>query len=130
MNRFRASTPAERRDLFQAAIAAHRERHSAFLTLEAAPADDRTGPPPWIQYRDADQTLNLDCTETERESIQAVIAEVGGATVEGRESVEDGGVNLRVTIRGDDERLAAVLERLFVDGFGLDETVPVWAAAI
>lgn len=130
MNRFRASTAEERRALFQAAIAAHRERDSAFLTLEAAPAEDRAGPPPWIQYRVADETLNLDCTAAERESIQGVIADVGGARVDARESVEDGGVNLRITVRGDDERLAAIIERLFVEGFDLDETVSVWAAAI
>jgi hypothetical protein len=66
----------------------------------------------------------------ERESIQGVIADVGGATVDARESVEDGGVNLRITVRGDDERLATILERLFVEGFDLDETVSVWAAAV
>ena len=130
MNRFRASTPDDRRVLFREALEAHRERDSAFLTLEAAPDDDRPGPPPWIQYRAADETLNLDCTEEEREAVQGLLADVGGATVAARESVEDGGVNLRVTVRGDDERLAGILERLFVDGFDLDASVPVWAAAV
>jgi hypothetical protein len=130
MNRFRASTPEDRRALFRAAIEAHRERDSAFLTLEAAPDDDRAGPPPWIQYRAVDETLNLDCTEDELEAVQALIADIGGATVTARESVEDGGVNLNITVRGDDERLAAIFERLFVDGFDLDASVQVWAAAV
>ena len=40
MTRFSAATPTERQKLFADAVLAHRERASAFCTMQAAPLDD------------------------------------------------------------------------------------------
>ncbi len=133
MNRFAAATEAERKSLAVAAIRAHRERGSPFLTLEAEPETDEegdAGPPPWIQYRDQVGQLNLDCTETELESIRAAIDAIGGVRITDQESVEDGGTNLRIIVPGDDERIGHVVETLLTEGFGLPSDVRIWAAEI
>lgn len=130
MNRFVAHRPASRKALTQEAIAAHRARDSAALTLEADPDRDLEGPPPWIQYRDRDDRLNLDCTEDELPAIRSVVDATGGVTIAAQKSVPEGGTNLRLAVRGDDERTAMIVERLFVEGFDCPETVPVWAAQV
>ena len=135
MNRFAGTSPADRRTLIEAAIAAHRTRESDFLTLEADPEAvpepaESDGPPPWIQYRDQAAELNLDCTDAERESIRAVVGDVGGVQVTAQASVDDAGTNLRITVPGDDGRVATVIERLLVEGFGLSSDHRLWVAAI
>ena len=134
MNRFAGSTPRERESLVVDAIDAHRERDSPYLTLEvdrtAANREETAGPPPWIQYRDRDGQLNMDCTDGELESIEAAIDSLGGVRVTDRSSDPEAGTNLRVTASGDDERIAMIVETLFVDGFGLAEDQVVWAAEI
>ncbi|MGM0372459.1 MAG: hypothetical protein ACQEQJ_08145 [Halobacteriota archaeon] len=131
MSRFDATSPAERIDLVVAAIRAHRARGSAFLTLETDPEieDSSTGPPPWVQYRDQDKTLNLDCTEAELDSIRAAIDEFGGVRITDQHETE-AGTNLRIEVPGDDERVAQVIESLLLDGFGCPEDVRLWAAAV
>lgn len=135
MNRFAGRSPEDRRTLVEAAIAAHRTRESPFLTLEVDPEavpenDGLDGPPPWIQYRDRTAELNLDCTDAERESIRTVVGDVGGVRVTEQASAEDGGTNLRIAVPGDDGRVAAVIERLLVEGFGLPSNHRLWVAAI
>jgi hypothetical protein len=130
MNRFVAHTPDGRTSLTRAAIEAHRARDSTALTLEADPDRDTEGPPPWIQYRDPDGLLNLDCTDAELPAIRSVVDATGGVTIAAQESVPEGGTNLRLRVRGDDERTAMIVERLFLEGFGCAEHVPVWAAQV
>ncbi|MFP4530184.1 MAG: hypothetical protein ACLFNC_02720 [Halodesulfurarchaeum sp.] len=137
MNRFAGTTSAERESLIVAAIRAHRERQSPYLTVEAEPEADseRTGeanggPPPWIQYRDRDDRLNLDCTAAELSSIRAAVDRIGGVHITEQESVETGGTNLRIGVSGEDERVAHVIEQLLVDGFGLPADHRLWATEI
>jgi len=134
MSRFAGATPDERESLVTAAIEAHRERKSPYLTLEAdstdANEDEVAGPPPWIQYRDQDGQLNLDCTDAELESMEAAIDSLGGVRVTERSADPEAGTNLRITVNGDDERIAMIVETLFVDGFGLPEEKRIWAAEI
>ncbi|MFB6085991.1 MAG: hypothetical protein ABEJ84_04180 [Halodesulfurarchaeum sp.] len=131
MNRFAGSTPGERNSLLVAAIRAHRERESPYLTVEVDPEStpgNGSGPPPWLQYRDRDQRLNLDCTDAELESIRAAIDQFGGVRVTDQQSVTDGGTNLRIAVSGDDERVAGVIERILVEGFSLPVDHRLWAA--
>lgn len=129
MTRFDAATPADRESLTVAAITAHRERESPFLTLETD-SQDEPGPAPWVQFRQQEGQVNLDCTEAELDSIRAAIDGVGGVRVTEQHDVEDGGINLRIAVPGDDKRVAQVIETLFVDGFGLPADYRLWVAAL
>ncbi|MFW5900503.1 MAG: hypothetical protein ACOCTH_01845 [Halodesulfurarchaeum sp.] len=131
MNRFAGSTRAERESLIEAAIRAHRERKSSFLTVEADPNhSDSAGPAPWMQYRAQDAICNLDCRDGELDSITATVDSLGGITIVEQSSVPEGGTNLRLRIPGDDKRVAQVIETLFIDGFGLSDSFRLWATAI
>ncbi len=133
MNRFAGETPADRRSLVQAAIEAHRLRESPYVTFEVDPTPmeaEPEGPPPWIQYRNVEEQLNLDCTDRELEPIQSVLDDLGGVHVTAQETVETGGTNLRLTVPGDDERVAHVIERLLLDGFSLPDDVRLWAVEL
>lgn len=132
MNRFSGATPDEREELVTSAIEAHRERGSQYLTLEAdsIAANGETGPPPWIQYRDQDSQLNLDCTDGEQASMERAIDTLGGVRVTERSEDPEAGTNLRISVSGDDERVAMIVETLFVDGFGLPVDQRLWATEI
>lgn len=136
MNRFTGTSQSERASLVVAAIRAHRERDSPFLTVKAdtastgASENESEGPAPWIQYRDPDAICNLDCTDAELDSIRATVDRIGGVTIVEQQSVEDGGTNLRLRVPGDDERVAQVIETLFIDGLGLPESFRLWAVAV
>lgn len=136
MNRFAGTSTAEREALIVAAIRAHRARESSYLTLEVDPESSRASdegadrPPPWIQYRDQDQRLNLDCTREELTSIRSAIDQMGGVYGTEEEPVEAGGTNLRVNVAGDDERVAHVIDRFLVDGFGLPADHRLWATEL
>jgi len=129
MTRFDAATPADRASLIVAAIRAHRERESPFLTVETDPQDE-PGPAPWIQFRQPEGQLNLDCTAAELDSIRAAIDGFGGVSVTEQHDVEDGGINLRIAVPGDDQRVAQVIETLFCDGFGLPESYRLWVTVL
>jgi hypothetical protein len=136
MNRLAGTSQSERASLVVAAIRAHRERESSFLTVEADPAStgasesESEGPAPWIQYRDPDAICNLDCTDAELESIRATVDTIGGVTIVEQQSVEDAGTNLRLSVPGDEERVAQVIETLFVEGFGVPESFRLWAVSV
>lgn len=134
MNRFVGSSPDERKGLVLDAIEAHRDRKSGHLTLEAeretADGEDASGPPPWVQYRERDSHLNLDCTAEELPSIERAVGTLGGVTITDRTAIPEAGTNLRLTVNGDDERVAMVIETLFLDGFECEADVSVWAAEI
>ncbi|MFB6125501.1 MAG: hypothetical protein ABEJ59_06040 [Halanaeroarchaeum sp.] len=127
MTRFDADSPAERRDLVADAIAAHRERDSAFCTLTA----DADRPAPWVQFDAHESLLNLDCTDGEYDRLETLLTEVGGLTVSERSSPEDvDGTNVRLRARVDDARLAQLVERLFREVYDLPASFRLWATAV
>ncbi|WP_232686209.1 hypothetical protein [Halobacterium zhouii] len=131
MTRFEATESAERVALAVDAIAAHRDRESAFCTLEADddPSDDPDFLPPWVQY--ADGTLNLDCTDEELDALDGVLADFGAFTVESQDSHEDApGTNVRIEAQTDDERVGQFVERVFRDVYELDEEFRLWAVEV
>jgi hypothetical protein len=131
MTRFEASEPTEREALAVDAIEAHRERESAFCTLEADddPSDDPDFLPPWVQY--ADGTLNLDCTDGELDKLDGVLAEFGAFTVESQDAHEDApGTNVRIEAQTDAERVGQFVERVFQDVYDLPEDFRLWAVEV
>ncbi|MFB6302567.1 MAG: hypothetical protein ABEH78_06880 [Haloferacaceae archaeon] len=141
MTRFDAAAPAERRKLFADAIAAHRERGSAFLTVEldpstAADAEGGAGsdggtdePTPWIQF--ADRTFNLDCTDAELERLEDLLTEFPEFRIDAMESPEEvEGTNVRISARSDANRLAAFVDRAFAAVYGAPEGYRAWVARV
>lgn len=150
MTSFDATTPEERRTLVADAIRAHRERGSAFCTVEgdsppdqgAAGGDRRTADgdgegtapdptPAWVQYSASEEVLNLDCTDEEYDRVVDVLASFPEFTVAEQTSPEDAeGRNLRIAAGADVDRIGAVVERLFLEGFGYEEGFRLWATEI
>lgn len=136
MTRFDADADAERIALVAEAIAAHRERDSAFCTLEADrdPSEDPEFLPPWVQF--ADGTLNLDCTDEELDALATVVSRFGAFTVSERETIpaetseESPGTNVRVEARADDERVGQFVDTVFQDVYGLPPDFRLWAVEI
>ena len=134
MTRFDASTEDARKKLFADAIRAHRERESAFLTLEVerndAPADaDDPEPAPWVQF--ADGIVNLDCTDDELERLKSLLDAVSVFTIEDLTSPENAdGTNVLVSARADAERVAAFLDRVFREVYECPETYRAWVTAV
>ncbi|MFB6267185.1 MAG: hypothetical protein ABEI31_05965 [Halodesulfurarchaeum sp.] len=88
MTVFDADDPTARKALFADAIAAHRERDSQFVTVEADRATDPgPGPPPFVQYAAGAGRCNLDCLESERPALESVVSEFGGAAIVDRHEV-------------------------------------------
>lgn len=130
MTRFAADTPSDRQKLFAEGIEAHRERASPFVTIEAELPGEGTVPP-WVQYVAEDQLLNLDCRESEVGDIEAVLSDFGGASISERASPEEAdGVNIRIRVSGDTERVAMLMEELFRTGFGLPEDYRAWVVEV
>ncbi|MFC7114396.1 hypothetical protein ACFQH2_04670 [Natronoarchaeum sp. GCM10025703] len=132
MTRFDAETPKDRRALAEDAIAAHRERDSAFLTLEAelpAETTDEDAVAPWIQL--AEDTLNLDCTDTELDRLKSLLDEYPSFTVDELVRPEEAeGTNARILARTDDERIAQFVEDAFRQVYEQDEEYLLWAAGV
>ncbi|MFB6083231.1 MAG: hypothetical protein ABEJ94_03175 [Halorientalis sp.] len=141
MTRFDADTPDGRRDLYAAAVEAHRERDSPFLTIEPEPtpaeaAADTDLPDdapehtvPWIQF--AEDTVNLDCTDAELERLKDLLSEYPQFRIDELTSPEDAhGTNVRITARGDPERLGTVFDRVFREVYGRDADYRAWVVEI
>jgi len=132
MTRFDAASPAERRKLFADAVRAHRERGSAFLTVEAEPTDaEREGgePIPWVQF--ADRTFNLDCTDAELQRLEELLEDYPEFRIDRLERPEDAdGRNVRITARSDENRLAGFLDEAFRAVYGREEGYRAWIAAV
>ena len=130
MTRFDADDPDGRRALVVDAIEAHRERDSAFLTVEAdleSDGDDEV--PPWIQY--ADGRLNLDCTDEELDALKALLEEFPAITIDELHRPEEAeGTNARLTARTDPERVAQFVDRAFREAYGLPESYRAWVAEV
>lgn len=132
MTRFDAETPEDRRALAEDAIAAHRGRDSAFLTLEAelpAETTDEDAVAPWIQL--AEDTLNLDCTDTELDRLKSLLDEYPSFTVDELVRPEEAeGTNARILARTDEERIAQFVEDAFRQVYDQDEEYRLWAAGV
>ena len=145
MTRFDAADPGERRKLFADAVAAHRTRGSAFLTVEAelteaereagnesdADGDDADAEPtrPWLQF--ADQTFNLDCTDEELDRLKALVGEFPEFRIDEMESPEEAeGTNVRITARSDANRLAQFVDRAFREVYGREGDYRAWVTEI
>ena len=133
MTRFNADSPQARRKLFVDAIVAHRERASAFVTIEAdegvLEADDPDLGVPWVQF--ADGLVNLDCTDEELESLKELLAEFPAFRIDEITRPDDvEGVNARVSAKADPNRIAQFLDSVFLEVYGLDEEFRVWAVAV
>lgn len=149
MTRFDADTPTERRKLIADAVVAHRERDSAFLTVEADPteaereaeaaleeADADEGPvaadvptTPWMQF--ADRTFNLDCTDEELTALKSLLNEFPEFRIDQLDQPEEAaGTNVRISARADPNRLAMFADRVFQAVYGREEDYRVWIVEI
>ena len=153
MTRFDADTAADRRKLFADAVAAHRERGSAFLTIEVEPPRDRVefgetavdddgtdenggtdddedpSPPPWIQF--AEKTFNLDCTDEELSRLHDLLDDYPEFRIDERETPEEAeGTNVRISARSDANRLAGFADRAFVEVYDQPDEYRAWVVQI
>ena len=136
MTRFDADDARDRRKLFAEAIAAHRTRASAFVTLEAdidpdegEEGDDEDTPRPWVQF--GDNTFNLDVTDAELDDLKALIGEFPEFRIEQLESPEEAeGTNARITARSDPNRLATFADRVFLDVYDRPDSYRAWVAEV
>lgn len=149
MTRFDADAPAERQKLFAEAVLAHRERASAFLTVEAErpgvdgedgdsqPVEDGAdgdGPdddalPPWIQF--ADGVLNLDCTEEELLRLKELLGEFPAFKIEELNRPDEAeGVNARVSAKADARRIGQFVDEAFRAVYGLGEDYRAWVVEV
>lgn len=123
VTRFDASDPSARRELIADAVAAHRERDSAYLTVEA------DGGEPWLQY--ADGVCNLDCTDAELDRLETLLSSFPAFEVAELTSPETAeGTNVRVeTVVGPD-RLAQFVDRVFDEVYELPADCRLWVASV
>ena len=155
MTRFEAADPAERRTLYVDAITAHRRRGSEFLTLEVdgevfeSDSDDGTFEDddgsengegvgdgldpelglPWIQFGDG--TINVDCTDTELETLKTVLGEFPAFKIDEIHRPDDAeGVNVRISAKADPNRIAQCLDAIFQRVYGLPDDVRIWVVEI
>ncbi|KAB1193590.1 hypothetical protein GJR96_09085 [Haloferax sp. MBLA0076] len=131
MTRFEADTPRERRKLFADAVTAHRNRGSAFLTIEAErdPDIDGESPGPWIQF--GERTFNVDVTDDELARLKDLLSEFPEFRIDQLESPDEAeGTNVRITARSDANRLAGFADRVFQTVFERTEDYRAWVVAI
>ncbi|MFC4552009.1 MULTISPECIES: hypothetical protein [Halorussus] len=131
MTRFDADVPDERRELYAEAIEAHRERASAYATLEADAdaTDEEEELPPWVQF--GENLLNLDCTEAELDALKALLGEFPAFEIDDITRPEEAeGVNVRVSALADPDRIAQCIEAVFRDVYDQPEDFRVWAASV
>jgi hypothetical protein len=128
MTRFAAESPADRRKLFVDAVVAHRERASAYLTVEADP-ESEDDPAPWVQF--GDRTFNLDCTDEELSRLKSLLDAYPEFRIDRLETPEEAeGTNVRITARSDANRLAAFVDDVFRRVYDRPETYRAWVAAV
>lgn len=148
MTRFDADMPTDRRKLFADAITAHRNRGSAFLTVEAAPIEGELGgpdhdidaeddadddedreEPPWVQF--SEKTFNVDLTDEELDRLKTLIGAFPEFRIEALESPESAeGTNARVSARSDANRLADFTDRVFCEVYGRDDDYQAWVVRV
>ncbi|ELZ82492.1 hypothetical protein C453_15443 [Haloferax elongans ATCC BAA-1513] len=132
MTRFEADTSRERRKLFADAVVAHRNRGSAFLTIEADRDPDLDGedaPGPWVQF--SDKTFNMDVTDEELDRLKDLLSSFPEFRIDQLESPEEAeGTNVRITARSDANRLAGFADEVFQAVYGRAEDYRAWVVAI
>jgi len=130
MTRFDADTPKERQKLFADAVVAHRNRGSAFLTVEADPVEGAGDEPvPWVQF--AEKTFNVDCTDEELDRLKALLESFPEFRIDRLESPEEAeGTNVRITARSDANRLAGFIDRVFQAVYEREEDYRAWVVAV
>ncbi|UVE50457.1 hypothetical protein KU306_00670 [Haloferax larsenii] len=132
MTRFEADTSRERRKLFADAVVAHRNRGSAFLTIEADRDPDLDGedaPCPWVQF--SDKTFNMDVTDEELDRLKDLLSSFPEFRIDQLESPEEAeGTNVRITARSDANRLAGFVDEVFQAVYGRADDYRAWVVAI
>lgn len=154
VTRFDATTAAEREALFAAAVTAHRERGSRFLTVEAATVaetdtdegdgDDGSGGagdgdadaddpvervPPWLQFGEGE--FNLDCTDGELTALRSLVDDYPEFRIDRLESPETAeATNVGITAHSSEDRLAAFAERVFREVYGQPADFRLWVTAV
>lgn len=143
--RFDAADATGRRELFADAVIAHRERESAFLTIEADSSaveastdsveDDFDSSPdpslgvPWVQV--TGELLSLDCTEEELERLKTLCEEYPSFRIDDLVRPEEAdGVHARVSARTDPSRIAQFVDSIFESVYGLGEEYRAWVVEV
>lgn len=131
MTHFDASTAESRRTLFAEAVRAHRERASAYLTVEV---DDDVREAwdlgvPWVQF--AEDTVNVDCSDDEHDRLLDLLDEFPAFTVAELADPEDApGRNVRIQTRADVERIAEFIDVLLETVFDLPGDYRAWVVEV
>ncbi len=149
MTRFAAAESAERRKLYVDAITAHRERESAFLTVEVdaktleatgetasepeSDADESDDPPdpgvPWVQFGDG--TINLDCTDEELDALKRLLESFPAFKIDDLIRPEEAeGVNVRISAKADANRIGQFVDQVFLEVYDLPAAFRVWVVDI
>jgi hypothetical protein len=137
MTRFEADTPAERRKLFADGIVAHRNRGSAYLTIEADADPDLDGtdddgdplPTAWVQF--SEKTFNLDVTDDELDRLKTMLDDFPEFRIDQLESPETAeGTNVRISARSDANRLAGFVDRAFQEVYGRGDNYRAWVVSL
>ena len=132
MSRFDAATTADRQALYADAIVAHRERSSPFCTIEAdaeSVQDESELGIPWVQF--ADGTCNVDCTEEELDRLKSLLEEFPACRIGELTRPEDAeGINVRVNATADANRIAQLIDAIFVRVYELSETYRGWVVEL
>lgn len=143
MTRFDAKTSADRQALFTDAIAAHRARASAYLTIEVdvevvertSELDPALGTP-WVQF--ADGIVNLDCTEREFDRCESVleafpafsVADLTRPDEPDEHSGTESPVNVRIRTVADDDRIGQFLDALLEETYDLPADYRAWVVEV
>ncbi len=131
MTRFDASDRTGREALLADAIAAHRERASPHLTVEADTPPPGGEHPAWVQYRLEDGVLNADYTDEELDRLPDLVASYPEFTIAAREQPEFAdGTNVHIEGYTDDDRLATFVEDLFREVYGYGTAYRLWITEI
>ncbi len=131
MTIFDAASPGERRQLFAAAIAAHRERASEFCTFEpdTLPSDSEDDLVPWMQV--GTSTVSMDCTDAELDRLKTLVGDYPDFRIDELISPEEAdGTHARISSRSDAARLASFCDNVFQSVFGYEETYRGWVVSI
>ena len=95
---------------------------------ESLPEETELGIP-WVQFGDG--VVNLDCTEEELDRLNSLLEEFPACTVNELTRPEDAeGVNVRVSATVDANRVAQLVDAIFVRVYELPETYRGWVVEL
>ena len=131
MTPFDANDATGRKALIAEALAAHRERGSPHITVEADTPPPGGEHPAWVQYRLEDGLLNADYTDEELERLPEIVESYPEFTIAAREQPEFAdGTNVHINGYTDDDRLATFIETLFCEVYGYESAYRLWIIEI